>query len=84
MRWLKIAVEDETYDTLKLIAGAIGMSPEEIISRSINGGLRAYNQLIASGREEELKNFLQTPVGKDTVKQMFAPEKPQEPGLWIP
>lgn len=84
MRWLKVAVEDETYDSLKLMAGALGMSPEELISRPVNGGLRSYNQLIASGRAEELNKYLQSPMGRETIKQMFISEKPQEPGLFVP
>jgi len=84
MKWLKIPLEDEVYFTLKLMADVTGSSPEEIITRTVTGGLKTYTKFIAEGREEELRQLLLSSPIREGMKEASMVDMPEEPRLWTP
>jgi len=84
MKWLNIPVDDDVHRTLRILSDATGSSPEEIIMRIVTGAVRGYTQLVAQGREEELKQLLLNPATQEAMKQSMKEKLPDSSGLWLP
>jgi len=86
MRWVKIPLDEETYDALRLLAEATDASVEELAAKIVAGSVRGYARLVAEGRAEEIKKMFLSPVVKTAIEEALKMEyPPEEPGkLWLP